>query len=183
MSQERHAGCEQLDGASDVGCILKLGLDEARSTDTARLVFWEAKHFSNPELRAAGEKWAPVCYQVEGYQNYLSDNRDAIVESYKKVVENLMAIRRMRWKRSLSPLIDEVNTRKRQLTLGERDEKPKVGLIIFGFDMGQRDHPIWQDHLKTLKANIADVRAAGDAKVIKIWPEAHGSSRHTADRR
>jgi hypothetical protein len=136
--------------------------------DDARLVFWEAKHFSNNELRAAGKQAAPVCYQVEGYQDYLSANRDEVERSYKKVAENLVAIRRMGWKRPLSTLIEEVGTRKRQLTLGDLGEKPQVGLIIFGFDMGQRDHPIWKDHLKGLKANIPRIRAAGAAKVIRV---------------
>jgi hypothetical protein len=142
---------------------------KAVSTDTARLVFWEAKHFSNGELRTAGEEWAPVCYQVEGYQDYLYAHRDAVVESYRKVAENLVAIGRMGWKRSLSPLFEEISTGKRQLTLGENDEKPEVGLIIFGFDMGQRDHPGWKDnHLPRLRERIRPVLPRGDAKAIKL---------------
>jgi hypothetical protein len=45
--------------------------------------------------------------------------------------------------------------------------EPKVRLIIFGFDMGQRDHPIWQRHLKGLEARIPVV-SKGDAKAIKM---------------
>jgi hypothetical protein len=115
----------------------------------ARLVFWEAKHFGNDELRTAGKQAAPVCYQVEGYQSYLSANRDEVEKSYKVVAENLVAISRMGWKRRLSPLIEEVASCKRKLTLGDLNKKPKVGLIIFGFDMGQRDHPNWKTgHLR-----------------------------------
>jgi hypothetical protein len=132
--------------------------------DDARLVFWEAKHYSNGELRAERGR-APVCRQVDIYCKYLSLNREAVEESYTKVAANLVAISAMGAARSLSPLIREVGTGTRTLTLGT---DPKVGLIIFGFDMGQRDHPIWQDHLQGLKANIPCIRAAGDAKVISL---------------
>lgn len=133
---------------------------ETDSND-ARLVFWEAKHFSNPELRADGGL-PPVCGQVEKYQNYLSANRKAIERSYAKVAANL---KHLGMARPLSTLIEEVATGERTLTLGE---KPKVGLIIFGFDMGQRDHPIWKDHLQRLKVNIPHVIAVGDAKKVTV---------------
>jgi hypothetical protein len=81
---------------------------EAVDGDTARLVFWEAKHFTNSELRAAGDRAAPVCFQIEGYEDYLSANRDEVLKSYKKVAENLVAIRSMGWKRPLSELVEEV---------------------------------------------------------------------------
>jgi hypothetical protein len=132
--------------------------------DVARLVFWEAKHYSNGELRTDHAR-APVCRQLDTYREYLSNNREAVEDSYTNVAANLVAISAMGAARKLSPLITEVGTGRRQLTLGA---EPKVGLIIFGFDMGQRDHPIWQDHLKDLKANIPDVLAAGDAKAIKL---------------
>jgi hypothetical protein len=90
------------------------------------------------------------------------------VESYRKVAENLVAIGRMGWKRSLSPLFEEVSTGKRQLTLGENDEKPEVGLIIFGFDIGQRDERGWQGQLGRLKEKICPVLSRGDAKAIKL---------------
>ena len=132
--------------------------------ENARLVFWEAKHYSNGELRA-DDGLAPVCAQVKIYQNYLRDNRGAVEESYTRVAANLVDISNMRLGRPLSPLIAEVVARKGRLTLGD---EPKVGLIIFGFDAGQRDHPGWKKHLKVLEENISPVVAVGDANGIRL---------------
>jgi hypothetical protein len=46
--------------------------------------------------------------------------------------------------------------------------EPKVGLIIFGFNVGERNDPGWQKHLQRLKANIPHIIAVGDAKKIRI---------------
>lgn len=132
--------------------------------DNARLVFWEAKHYRNGELRAAGED-VPVCNQIDVYRNYLSHHSRAIAKNYTSVVENLVEIQKMGWVRSLSPLIEDIGLGRRGLTLGD---EPKVGLIIFGFDVGQRDHSGWQKHLQRLKQTISDVVAVGDAKKIRI---------------
>lgn len=131
--------------------------------DEARLVFWEAKHYSNGELRAQNGP-PPVLRQVKIYKKYLSENRGAIERSYTKVAENLVSIGNMGWKRQLSPLINDVGTGKRRLTLSA---EPKVGLIIFGFDSAQRDHAGWKGHLEGLEKEI-DIRARGDAKDIRL---------------
>lgn len=131
----------------------------------ARLVFWEAKHFRNGALRAAGDD-VPVCHQIEVYQKYLSDpgNRTAIEREYKLVAENLVQIKKeMGWARSLSQMITDIGSGQRRLKL-----EPKVGLIVFGFDVGQRDHSGWQKHLQRLKEKVSDVRAVGEAKQIRI---------------
>ena len=134
--------------------------------DQARLVFWEAKAYGNGELRAMAGKTVPVCRQISFYRRYLLDHRDAVEKSYTRVAENLVAIQQMGWKRSLSPLITEVGNGNRQLTLGQ---EPKIGLVIFGFDAGQRDYRGWKDeHLLRLKDAIPNVRAVGDAKNIRI---------------
>jgi hypothetical protein len=134
----------------------------------ARLVFWEAKHYGNRELRA-DDGLPPVCRQVATYRSYLSANREAILASYTNVAKNLVEIAAMGKGRPLAPLISEIGTGKRQLTFGK---EPKVGLIVFGFDIGQRDHPGWKKHLQVLKDNISQgeslVRAVGDAKQIRV---------------
>jgi hypothetical protein len=132
--------------------------------DEARLVFWEAKHFSNGELRSAGGP-APVLHQVKIYEKYLSENRERIEGSYREVAENLVSIKKMGWERELSPLINDVGTGKRRLTLGA---EPKVRLIIFGFDIAQRDHDGWKGHLKLLKEGINRVLAVGEVKKIRL---------------
>ena len=62
--------------------------------DEARLVFWEAKHYSNKELRAESRPPA-VLRQVKIYKKYLSENRKAIEHSHQKVAENLVSISNM----------------------------------------------------------------------------------------
>lgn len=132
--------------------------------NAVRLVFWEAKDYGNGGLVAAGED-VPVCDQIEVYRKYLSDHSGAVAEDYTRVAEDLVAIQKMGWVRPLSPLITEIGSGKRMLTLGD---EPKVGLIIFGFDACQRDCSRWQKHLQRLKANIPHVIDVGDAKQIRI---------------
>jgi hypothetical protein len=133
----------------------------------ARLVFWEAKHYSNPELRAEDSRPVPVCDQVKRYQEYLSDtdNHKAVVASYRRVAENLVALRGMGMQRPLSSLIAEVGTGKCSLVL---DPEPQVGLIIFGFDQAEKVHPGWRHHLDRLKSEIKPVVDVGDAKGIRL---------------
>lgn len=132
--------------------------------DEARLVFWEAKHYSNGELRAQ-DGLAPVLRQVRIYKKYLSENREMIARSYTRIAENLLSISNMGWKRQLSPLVADVATGRRVLTLGA---EPAVGLVIFGFDSAQRDHAGWKVHRQRLEKEIIHIRAAGDAKNIRL---------------
>jgi hypothetical protein len=151
------------DGSDDKrGPRVDLASLETDGDDKARLVFWEAKHYSNGELRSAGGL-PPVLNQVKSYEKYLSEHRGQIEDSYKKVAENLVSIKGMGWKRDLSPLINDVFTAKRQLTLD-----PKVRLIIFGFHSPEKKDDRWQKHLKLLKAGITQVLAKGDAKGIRL---------------
>jgi len=131
--------------------------------DTVRLVFWEAKHFTNGDLRARGAD-VPVCKQINCYRQYLCEHRHDIEESYKLVANNLVAIDNMRRTRRLPPLIKKVAGGK-PLTLGA---EPKVGLVIFGLKKAEKDDPNWKHHLGRLKAEVAPVVAAGDAKGIRL---------------
>lgn len=133
--------------------------------DAARLVFWEAKDFSNPELRAKEPNTPKVIRQIEVYKRYLSDNPEAVVNSYRQMAANLVALKEMGWTRATSPLIEEVATGERRLTLGKA---PKAGLVIFGYDAAQRDHSSWKNHLGRLKGAIDHIIAAGDPKNIKL---------------
>ena len=132
--------------------------------DQARLVFWEVKHFSNGDLRAKAGP-APVVRQMATYKKYLSENREVIEHSYTRMAKNFAAIHAMGWRRDLSPLLADVATGTIALTLGA---EPKVGLVVFGFDSAQRDDDGWRGHLARLKSEIADVRAAGEAKRLRL---------------
>ncbi|MGA2611493.1 MAG: hypothetical protein ABSH01_28940 [Terriglobia bacterium] len=134
--------------------------------DAVRLVFWEAKHFINRELRALGAV-VPVCEQIKRYRQCLSEHRHEIESGYKRVAENLVAFEEMGWKRRLSPLIKEV-AKGRPLTLGADDEDAKVGLVIFGFNKAERDEDNWQGHLARLKSEVKYVIARGNPKDIPV---------------
>ena len=63
--------------------------------DRIHLVFWEAKTFANPELRAKPGLTPKVIEQILGYRTALALHRDAILESYRQVASNLMRIAAM----------------------------------------------------------------------------------------
>lgn len=136
-----------------------------RDGDQARLVFWEAKTYQNGELRAATKGYPEVCRQIEIYRKYLTDHRAAVEASYTGIAEDLVKIKAMGWKRSLSPLIEEIGTGKRRLSLGQ---EPKIGLLIFGFDAAQRDDQDWKLHLGRLRTAIPDIQLKGEAKRIVL---------------
>jgi hypothetical protein len=65
----------------DIGALESYG-------NEARLVFWEAKHYSNGELRAEDGRAPPVLRQLRFYERYLSENRKAIEGSYTRMAKN-----------------------------------------------------------------------------------------------
>lgn len=130
-----------------------------------QLVFWEAKTYANGELRALGEEAAPVCRQVEAYRTILTAQRESVEASYTRVAQNLVAFKAMGWARALPPLIEAVGTGAAKLRLGD---VPRVGLVVFGFDAGQRDEARWQAHRLKLEQHIPTVRFVGDAAKVKL---------------
>ena len=132
----------------------------------ARLVFWEAKTYDNGELRAKSEKvTAPVCAQVARYRTILTQHRDVVEASYTKVAANLVAFKAMGWARPLSPLIHAVGKGEARLHLGE---DPAVGLVVFGFDAGQRDETRWIAHRSKLEINIGRTKYVGDPAKVRL---------------
>ena len=92
-------------GRVDIACLEAYG-------QYARLVFWEAKRFKNPELRSA--KGLPrVCGQIKKYRDYLANPKHQcrVLESYKGVVANLVALHEMGWKPQPSPHFRQSNKR------------------------------------------------------------------------
>ncbi|GJE42179.1 hypothetical protein [Methylobacterium soli] len=152
------------DGGEKTAPRIDLASVEADGDDV-RLTFWEAKAYANGELRALGDGAAPVCTQIETYRLALAQHRADIEASYAAVAANLVAFKAMGWQRELSPLIEAVGRGERRLTLGAF---PKVGLVVFGFDSGQRDEPRWKKHLDRLRATIGEVRAVGDPKNLRV---------------
>jgi hypothetical protein len=139
-----------------------------RHGPAARLVFWEAKLFQNSELRAHSSSEPPVLAQVAKYKKEVALQRDTILESYRKVASNLVAIAEMgAERRFLDPLIRDVAEGRVELTLGD---PPDVGVVIYDFDAAQRDDAGWRAHLSRIEAAVGKVRvkAAGDPKHIRL---------------
>ncbi|MFD1304111.1 hypothetical protein [Methylobacterium marchantiae] len=117
------------------------------------IVFHEAKHFANPELRASAGETPRVAEQIDRYRRTLTHHADAIGRSYHDVCQALARIYAMRQRvqtdttgsAPLHPLISRVANSSTPPTV---DPEPR--LVVFGFDKDQRDGTIWQGHLKRL---------------------------------
>jgi hypothetical protein len=129
-----------------------------------RLRFWEAKLYSNPEIRAAGDIVARVVEQVRGYRDLVQKHRKKVLDRYRLVAGNLVAM--ASWvdpPRKVGELVQRA-------AAGEPftiDEPPFVGLIIYDYDDAQGRSERWKTHLGKLEAEIP-VRAAGNAKNIRL---------------
>jgi hypothetical protein len=153
-------------GRVDLACLKKDG------ENYARLVFWEAKHYRNPDLRAdpRSTNLPPVCRQIQRYENYLSTNGNAVITAYMRAADSLLKIDK-KPPPNRSPgqqLIDDAKRHLINLATHSLVLEPKVGLIIFGFRQAERDDPIWQQHLQRLTDNIHEVRARGDAGDVHL---------------
>ena len=126
---------------ADMACL------EPHGSEEACIVFWEAKHYTNGDLKTRKDGQTPVCDQVVKYKKCILYHRDGIIKSYQKVAENLVALEKMGSKRGLADVIRDVASKKRKLVLDE----PEVGLVIFGFDEAQRDHGSVIRDLKNLQ--------------------------------
>lgn len=118
------------------------------------IVFHEAKHFSNPALRAKGEP--AVLAQIVRYQATLRQHEEALRQRYVAICQTLVRIRAMRATArtalpgsrpplELNPLIAAIASAQVQ---AEIDPDPR--LIVFGFDGDQRDGR-WERDTKRLR--------------------------------
>ena len=108
------------------------------------LVFWEAKHFSNPEIRAKGVP--KVLAQLSNYETAIAIHKTEIINSYRIVCENL---------RDLG-LIHGRNLVLNVANGAPLDVDPKPRLFIFGYDSDQEIGKVWNIHKKTLKTALGD---------------------------
>lgn len=85
--------------------------------------------------------------------------------SYARVAANLVAFEAMGRTRPLSPIIRAVGGGDAVLRLGD---EPSVGLVVFGFDAGQRDEARWVAHRAKLEAHIGRVMYVGNATKVRL---------------
>ena len=125
------------------------------------LVFFEAKNFTNTELRAAGCADPKVVGQIDGYAALLRDRHDEIVDSYRAVCDNLLNLR------GLPERHPERHAMLRGIVNGSAPLMVNVEprLVVFGFDADQRDGEHWKAHRDKLKDRLGDrVLLRGNAK-------------------
>lgn len=131
------------------------------------LVFWEAKLFWNKDLRAKKSKQPPVIEQVKDYQDILRCHCSSVLESYRQVAKNLVAITEMRPHGSaLDDVIRRIAATPERLKMAD---PPEVGLLVFDFDADQRDGAAWKPHKEKLERALPNrTRMTGDAKDIRL---------------
>lgn len=144
----------------------KTGKNTAKRIDFAALrrqptgieiVFYEAKQFANKELRADGDD-IPVLGQLQRYEAFLRSEKQALIDSYRTVCNNLVAL-------------DGVNKRYTPMQDSMRDLsnptiQDEVRLVVFGFDNDQKkDGSNWSGHREKLRARLGEkLLLKGDAK-------------------
>ena len=131
--------------------------DEAGKT---HIVFYEAKHFDNPELRSRDKP--KVVEQISKYRDLLDHDpyRKSIAKSYCRVAKNLCALGGVRCRHQ-----------ERHGLLKKTDRfiiEKEPGLVVFGFDKDQKCGSVWGKHrakledllrnrMPILRGNAADV--------------------------
>jgi hypothetical protein len=113
--------------------------------DGSEICFYEAKDFTNKELRAKGDD-IPVLNQIEGYRKLLIAHGQGVMRSYRAVCGNLTALQGVRERYAAA--LDQMQ----RLASGEANlsVNEAVRLVVFGFDGDQKEGKVWTDHNKKL---------------------------------
>ena len=110
--------------------------------DSYELVFFEAKDYTNKELKAKGTNLPPVLKkQVPTYENLLTHYQNDIKESYKTVCQNLINL--LPQNTFSKSVVDITNGANFDVNLEPR-------LVIFGFDDDQRRGTLFQERIEKL---------------------------------
>lgn len=141
-----------------------------RQKEAIMVVFHEAKHFTNPALRAKEPNEPDVIRQLKDYQKAIADHRPPLIERYKATCQAHQKLDAMRQHvrakhgkptKELNPLIREVAAGTAKLII---DPNPR--LVIFGFDADQRDHRL--DRNERALKDAARERLGVDLSIDKI---------------
>lgn len=137
-----------------------------------RLAFYEAKLFSNQELRARNLR-PRVLGQLGRYRDYVSapDRRAEVIAAYENACSALVEIAAMRGTEP-NPLVRAVADGV-QLTL---DPEPR--LVVFGYDAKEvASGSPWQPHADALRANgVALLLGAKPEDIVLRTPEPAATS-------
>ena len=123
-----------------------------RRNQHAEIVFFEAKDFTNPELRRKGDANPEVIGQIKAYSRLLRDRYCEIVDSYRRVCGNLLHLRGLHERHAeRHKMLEGIADGSTPLTV---DIEPR--LVVFGFDADQRDGKIWRAHRDKLMDRLRD---------------------------
>jgi hypothetical protein len=107
-----------------------------------------------------------VLAQIATYVDLLQRHRDAVLQSYRRVAQNLSTIAAMsRGRRSVSNLVARVAAG------APLDLEPgsAVGLVVFGYGREDASSPRWRAHRAVLEKALAGrLRAAGSASNLRL---------------
>lgn len=129
------------------------------------LMFFEAKSFTNPELRSDGDTPPPVLHQIKSYRNFLShvDSQEDVIRSYQQVCRNLLSLHGVRDRfKPIQSLLIEIGEGKRALVVSS-----DVRLVVFGYDRDQDTGAIWRRHRKKLEDGLEQERPEGRKLLLR----------------
>jgi len=121
------------------------------------VVFFEAKNFSNKELRAKNSDKPKVVKQIGNYEKLICKHEDEIREAYISVLKNFIEL-------DGYPL-EKKNLFRQALRIPLKIN-PQPRLVIYGFDSDQKEGKNWRPHKEKLVANLGKDRVLlkGDSK-------------------
>lgn len=127
-----------------------------------KIVFFEAKHFTNKELRANNKKVPKVVDQIEKYARLLQEHHKEVIKSYCQVCCNLRDLRGFAEKcTKWHKMIEDIANEQKNLCV---DTNPR--LVVFGYDRDQENGDVWKGHREKLEDKIGKSRVLlkGDSK-------------------
>lgn len=149
---------------SDGGRAPRIDLAAVHNVDGGFEVrFYEAKHFSNNELRAKSRP--RVLQQIEGYFRLLRNQHDDILNSYSRVCRNLSELAGMdRRHPERHQMLKELADSPNHLRI---DTEPR--LLVFGYDEDQKMGLIWKGHRDKLRAELGGrLKMTSDPKKLQL---------------
>ena len=114
--------------------------------ESVSVVFFEAKHYDNMELRARGGSEPKVIGQIDTYACRLSRSREPLERSYRCVCDNLLSLR------GVAERYREHHAMLRSVANGSLSIDNDPVLIVFGYDRDQMER--WEFHRNKLEERL-----------------------------
>jgi len=121
--------------------------------EVPELVFYEAKLFNNPEIRAKGAALPPVLDQIADYGHLLAKHPIDLIRSYRRVCGNLASLLGVR-DRYLTMLDMMQKLDDKKVPIAPLNLNEAVRLVVFGYDSDQDQGKIWKPHRAKLENSL-----------------------------